>query len=378
MNTLTGPPIVAIPARNEADRIGACLRALAQQQGVPAVRALLLVNNTDDGTAEVARSAAVEFGLALEVVEHAFPPEQRSAGHARRLAMELAAARVGPDGVVLSTDADGRAAPDWLATNLAHIAAGLDAVAGVAEIDEHDAALIPEALHRADAAECGYAAVLDEIDSLIDPDVDDPWPRHTQHSGASICLTVRALAAAGGVPAVPLGEDRALFAALRRVDARIRHAPEVRVTVSGRLIGRAAGGMADTIRRRIGRPDPTLDDALEPAATWTRRADARAMLRTAYRARDRAGLRRRMAGLGCAPGLADGLIDGPFGVLWDTVEACVPGLVRRPVPVAALPVEMTAALMIRAALIQEPLPIAASEAEERLDRFIEYREQVRR
>jgi len=41
---------------------------------------------------------------------------------------------------------------------------------------------------------------------------------------------------------------------LRLVDTKIRHAPEVSVSVSGRLKGRAAGGMADMIRRRLVAP----------------------------------------------------------------------------------------------------------------------------
>ena len=74
---------------------------------------------------------------------------------------------------------------------------------------------------------------------------------------------------------MPLGEDRAFLSALRRVDARIRHAPEVRVVVSGRTIGRAVGGMADTIRRRMIKPDETIDDRLEPAEDAARRAHLR-------------------------------------------------------------------------------------------------------
>ena len=82
------------------------------------------------------------------------------------------------------------------------------------------------------------------------------------------------------MPPIPLGEDRAFFAALRRIDARIRHAPEVRVTVSARTNGRATGGMADTIRRRLEKPDEMLDENLEPAVNATRRAELRGLIGT--------------------------------------------------------------------------------------------------
>ena len=343
------PVIVAIPARDEADRIGACVHALSRQVGVSPPRVLLLVNNTVDRTADLVRQ--LDIGIPIDVIEHQFPPHQCSAGHARRLAMELAAARAGPGGVVLTTDADSCAAPDWLAENLRHIDAGMDAVAGVAEIDPIEAALIPAALHRADAEESAYAALLDEIDSLIDPDADDPWPRHTQHSGASICVTVAALRRAGGVPAIALGEDRALFAALRQTGARIRHAPEVRVTVSGRLFGRATGGMADTIRRRMVQADPFLDDALEPAAIAVRRSDSRAMLRRLHAGQDWPRLMHRMTALACPAPVVRQAHSLPFGAVWAAMELHAPALARRPVPLAALPAETAHALCLRAALI---------------------------
>ena len=72
-------------------------------------------------------------------------------------------------------------------------------------------------------------------------------------------------------------EDRRFFAALRASGARIRHAPEIEVVVSGRLVGRAEGGMADTIHRRMRRADPYLDDALEPVRDFWRRIRGEAM-----------------------------------------------------------------------------------------------------
>jgi len=280
-NTQAATPIIAIPVRNEEGLIGACLTAIGRQSNAPRPHVLLLLNNTTDRTAWVAREAAACLRLGLTILEHDFPPAEQTAGHARRLAMQLAANRAQPGGVLLCTDADGRVAPDWLAANLFHIRRGTDAVAGRALIDAADAAAIPAALHEADAREVAYATILDQIACLLDPDPADPWPRHTEHSGASLCVTLDAYHRCGGIPAVSLGEDRAFVAALRGIDARIRHAPEVVVTVSGRVVGRARGGMADTIRRRLTAPDPFIDDALEPALDRVRRLRVRRRLRNA-------------------------------------------------------------------------------------------------
>jgi hypothetical protein len=73
-----------------------------------------------------------------------------------------------------------------------------------------------------------------------------------------------------------------LIGALRRVDARIRHALGVHVTVRGRIEGRTPGGMADTIRRHLSGRDELLDPRLEPAVDCARRAAGRASLRHAY------------------------------------------------------------------------------------------------
>lgn len=252
------------------------MSALAHQQGATPAAIVLVVNNTSDGTAEIIRGSAASLPVPIEVIEHEFPPEHASAGSARRMAMERAAALAGPEGVVLTTDADGRVPVDWLASNLFHLRQGADAVAGRAVLDPDDEALIPPRMRVADLLECAYSAALDEIASIVSPMPWDPWPRHAEHSGASIAATVAAYRRAGGMPAAPVAEDRKFFAALSAVGARIRHAPEIAVIVSGRTEGRAEGGMADTIRRRMHRADPFLDDALEPALDrWRRlRGDA--------------------------------------------------------------------------------------------------------
>ena len=341
---------IAIPARDEAERIGACLEALNAQEGARPDHIYLLVNNSTDATAKIARSVRMHRAIHLHVVERDLPPEQANAGFARREAMARAAGLAGPQGVVLTTDADGLADPDWLAANLAVLAAGADVAAGWVDLHPLEWSQIPAKLHEDDARECAYDAICDALHDRIDPDRADPAPRHTQHSGASIAVTAAAFARCGGVPPLRSGEDRALIAALRRVDARIRHATEVHVTVSGRLEGRSEGGMADTIRRRLSQPDAYLDDRLEPAENCARRAWCRAELRRVYDdpRRDVAAVAERLEMSG---GQVACLLRTPhFGMAWEAAELASPALRRRLVPVADLPVQMRAAETILAEL----------------------------
>lgn len=321
------PAVVAIPVRDEAERIGDCLLALDGQAGAAPPGVVLLVNNTQDGTVRRVAELVPGLRVPVRVLERVFPPGQAHAGQARRAAMEEADARA-PAGVpLLTTDADGRVEAEWLAANLRHLRRGAEAVFGMAVIDPVEAQRIPPALHEADGREVAYAALLDEIECLLDPDPHDPWPRHTEHSGASIAVTRTVFRAVGGMPALPLGEDRAFHAALRRADARMVHARDVRVVVSGRILGRAAGGMADTIRRRLAAPDTELDDALEPVADRVRRVRRRRAARDAF-----------------VPGTVT------FGSAWAAMEA---GLPRVRVPVASLAAEMQAGMALREALLRE-------------------------
>jgi len=330
-----GQVAVAIPARDEAEHIGPCLRALNAQIGAQADHIVLCVNNATDGTAAIARNTKLRPGTYLHVLECELPPEKANAGTARRMAMEEAARLVGNAGVLLTTDADGVADETWLAANLAALQNGADAVAGWVDLDADSWQTIPSRLHEDDARECAYDALLDEIHARLDPDPADPMPRHTQHSGASIAVTAHMYRLAGGLPALPSGEDRAFFEALRRVDARIRHSPDVHVTVSGRIHGRAAGGMAETIRRRLTTPDLFLDDRLEPADDCARRARLRNALRQSL---TQPGLLPRIAAETniLQYRIAERLRCGSFGSAWAFVESESFTLVKRKVAVAEL------------------------------------------
>lgn len=348
---------VAIPAKNERLCIERCLRALSEQRDAPIPDVVLFINDTTDGTAELARALQPSLRMRLHVYEALLPPDEACAGWARKHAMDRAADLAGPGGIVLCTDADGYVAPGWLAANLRALAGGADAVAGMAEIDPVDAARIPAVLHEDDARECGYAALLDELDALLDPVPHDPMPRHDQHSGASIAVRTETYRQAGGIPPVRLGEDRAFFDALRRVDARIRHAPDVVVTVSGRIEGRAAGGMADTIRRRLVHPDELVDDRLEPADTAALRSELRHLCRAAHRdGQVPAALAARLL---LDPGrLAGCFAQGSFGAAWEAIQETSPALVRQRLLVSALPAASARAglLIAQARMHKGPAP----------------------
>jgi hypothetical protein len=180
----------------------------------------------------------------------------------------------------------------------------------------------------------GRLVLLDEIATLVDPTPWDPWPRY-EHSGASIAATWDAYRRAGGMPMTPLAEDREFFRALDCIDAKLRHAPDVAVVVSGRMLGRAAGGMADTIRRRLERPDAFLDERLEPPADLAHRFRLRRSLRVAWLS----GADSVESIIPLADALAlpmaqlrDVMPSSALGALWKQVEGMSPVLMRRRIP----------------------------------------------
>ncbi len=340
------PIAVAIPVRDEAERIASCLIALAGQRGAPAPAVALLLNNCTDASAAIVQALAPSLPLTIDLCCVDLPLSRAHAGTARALAMRRAGAVAGPTGVVLTTDADGIVPSDWLAQTLAALVRGADAVLGRAVIDPVEARLIPDALHQDDARECAYATLLDEITSLLDPDPADPWPRHTDEAGASIAVSAAAWRRVGGLRPVAYGEDRAFVAALRGHDCRIRHASEVWVSVSGRIEGRAPGGMADTIRRRLSAPDLFLDSRLEPVRQAIRRARLRRYARSAFAAGDpTVDCARRFA---LSPRILASLWKcAHFGQAWAGLEAASPVLARRRVPAVAVLRETALARAIR-------------------------------
>jgi glycosyltransferase involved in cell wall biosynthesis len=327
--------VVAIPVHNEGEHIEGCLTALAHQKCVGDFAVVTLLNNCTDDTAKIVHGLVPRVPYVLHIHECLLDMASSNAGVARCLATQRAQALAGNDGIILTTDADSKVTTNWIAANLAALDAGSDAVAGMAMIDGDDAAALPVHLMADEEKSETFATLLDEIDWLLDPDMADPWPRHTQHSGASIAVRAGCLARAGGIPAIPLGEDRRLFEQLRRIDARIRHSRDVVVTVSGRTVGRAKGGMADTIARRLVESDRWLDDCLEPAIDRAHRAVIRTSAREVWADHISARALARVLRLPVAT-VRRALEVETFGGGWDDLERESPVLRRRPVLVKDL------------------------------------------
>lgn len=332
--------VVVIPAKDEADSLPATLAALAAQtdaQGRPLTpndfEVLLLANNCQDTTAAVGREFGRQHpGLAVHVAELALPAREAHVGRARRLLMDAACRRLQgsrhPRAFIASTDADTCVAPTWLATIRAEVQAGADAVGGRILTHTTDPAC---PVRRCQLLDATYQVLRSQLEHLLDPDEADPWPRHHQHFGASLAVTVEGYQRVGGLPVVPYLEDEALFQALRRHDLRVRHSPQVRVYTSSRQQGRVAVGLSWQLREWAGLledgNEPLVDHPVQLISYWQNRCRLRKLWRSAQ-----AGAPVTASVAACGPVAAALLLPSydlwrkmrqcpSFGELWEWVEA---------------------------------------------------------
>lgn len=294
------PPVravVAVPVKDEAERLEACLVALAKQRqrqtAAPQAHpfgVLLLLNNCSDQSAALAARLRPVLPYPLQISTVTLPGHLSNAGYARRLAMDAAAAwlsaSTSEDGFfdecfLLTTDADSRVAPNWIDRHFRHFRDGVDAVAGFVRDDPAEHRRLPLKLRQRGHLEERYADRLTELETMLAPLPWDPWPRHSMASGASVGLRLSWYYRIGGLPLLPTGEDRALLDCLSASGARIRHCRKTVVTTSCRLIGRAHGGMAETMQERIKTPDSPCDEMLPPLWLAIRQFVLRASARRA-------------------------------------------------------------------------------------------------
>ncbi|MEH6719078.1 MAG: glycosyltransferase family 2 protein [Aurantimonas endophytica] len=280
-------PVVAIPARNEAERVPRLVAALAAQSWLADRRrsldVVIVLNNCSDTSADVLAAAGrLHPQICLHVLVVEFPSLQANAGTARRLALETARYRAAdPDRtVLLTTDADGAPHPDWIDANLRSIAAGADLVGGLIVGDKAEEALLGDGFRRRAQRHAAYAGLCDRLTATLDPLPHDPWPRHHDHTGASLAVRADVYDAVGGLPALPQREDLAFVSRVRAAGFRLRHDPDVVVTVSARTFGRARGGMADCLKSWIAAEAAGRPHLVEAPKRVRQRALRRRLLRS--------------------------------------------------------------------------------------------------
>jgi glycosyltransferase involved in cell wall biosynthesis len=251
---------VVVPVRNEQQTLRRTLNALCSQQDSSSTflpfdeyEVIVLLNNCTDASLAVARQFQREHPpFRLHLVERKLAPHIAHVGTARGMLMDEAAKRFlqagKPLGVIASTDGDSVVAPDWICQTLQAIDNGCDAVGGSITLAQCEREKLTPGTRAAYLYDRGYQRLVAHLEALLDPVPHDPWPRHNQHFGASLACTVASYLRAGQMPRVPQLEDVAFVEALERVDARVRHSPQVRVTTSARLRGRVEVGLSWQLR----------------------------------------------------------------------------------------------------------------------------------
>ncbi|MFZ0386583.1 MAG: glucosyl-3-phosphoglycerate synthase [Solirubrobacteraceae bacterium] len=228
--------VVVVPARDEQDRIGTCLEALAAQTiGRHAFETILVADRCQDRTEQVARETAERLGLNLTILQG--PGE--GSGPARGLGMDAAAERLRslgiPRGLIATTDADSEPAPDWLERQLEHLERGADVIAGAIELAgggaELPAAVLDRRRRDAERRMAEIAAI-------------DPGAAHHHFAGASLGVSADVYRQVGGIDATPALEDEAFAGALALHKIPILRPADVRVRTAVRTDGRAARGLS--------------------------------------------------------------------------------------------------------------------------------------
>jgi hypothetical protein len=273
---------VAIPVHNEAELIGATLRALNEQRDAPPFTVVLLLNNCTDNTAEAVEAVSAELNFSIVAYDITLPPELSDAAWARRLVTNAACEFAGADGYVLTTDADSRVDATWIATHVKRFEEGIDVVCGFVTPDLTDGPMPPLEMIVRGAMEFEYSQLMAELHALVDPDPCDPWPTHIVETGANLGMRARLLATLGGIPHVCPGEDRAFVEIARRKGYLIKHEFSTNVVTSSRIRGRAEGGWSADLAARTTNERDTCHERLEPAKLTYRRARMRRRLRVAH------------------------------------------------------------------------------------------------
>ncbi|WP_370963153.1 glycosyltransferase family 2 protein [Amycolatopsis sp. cg9] len=231
---------VVIPARDEAELVGACVHALGDAlRRLPAgvgYAVCVVADRCRDATAAAARAALGDLpGVVVATGSARTIGEVRDFGITRvRGRLRTPAAGT----LLLSTDADTRVTPGWARAHLARARQGYHAIAGTAELSA-PFSTSARALRQ-------YEHVLDNARTAAG---------HGSVYGANLGVRADAFDAVGGFGRRATGEDHDLWHRLGQAGFRRCFEPAAPVVTSARLHGRAPDGLATLLRRLAGERD---------------------------------------------------------------------------------------------------------------------------
>jgi hypothetical protein len=225
---------ILVPARDEEGLIGRCIASIQCACTSVEPRAstdiVVAVDHSTDGTLQIAREMICGRGTVVTT-------QVGNVGEARALAASVARRRWNgrlDRCWMANTDADSEVPKSWLADQLALAEAGFQAIAGTVNVDtfaEHDP--IVRELFRKTYTIAGDGS-------------------HPHVHGANLGLRADAYFAAGGWPSLTTAEDHALWRSLGETGASQISVSHIRVATSGRRIGRAPYGFAETLAAHNG------------------------------------------------------------------------------------------------------------------------------
>jgi glycosyltransferase involved in cell wall biosynthesis len=222
---------IVVPAQNEEVSIEACIQSIRRSCETAQVRDYWIVIVADSCTDDTLPRARRELAGGGEVLEC----DAKSAGSARRLGVDAALTHFGDKDLrqiwLANTDADTLVSRDWITVQLRLADAGVAAVAGIVKLEE-GGSLAAHELYRATY--------------LTSPD-----GTHGHVHGANLALRADAYVDAGGWAHRALAEDHCLWGRLKHRGWRLSSSVSSVVVTSARLIGRARGGFADTLKAGI-------------------------------------------------------------------------------------------------------------------------------
>jgi hypothetical protein len=189
---------------------------------------VIVADSCTDDTVPFARLAVEGVGEVLEC-------DAKSAGSARRLGVDAVLSHFRGKELsqiwLANTDADTLVTCDWISVQLQLAGAGVAAVAGIVKLEE-GGSLAAHELYR--------TTYLTRADGT-----------HGHVHGANLALRADAYVDAGGWAHLALAEDHCLWRRLQRRGWRLSSPVSSVVVTSGRLVGRARGGFADTLKAGI-------------------------------------------------------------------------------------------------------------------------------